>query len=356
MKKTQMDKFLTRFEIIRFLLAIIVAFAVTFILLLFFADAPLKAMIDILIGPLTSVRRFSTVIEAMIPLTFSGLAITVLFRSGQFNLAAEGSLYMGGLVAAMVAIFSPFPPLISIIIAIILAGFAGIIITAIPGYLKIKVGTSVLVISLMLNTVVLYFGTFLFNMFLRDPNSAYASSYVFRTGNTLMKIIPKTRLHSGFIVMILFVILTTIFLNKTKWGYKISLTGRNKNNANFVGINVPGMIMLSQCVGGFIAGIGGGIEMLGLYTRFQWMALPGYGFDGVVLNIIARDQPILIPFAAFIVSYIRVGADYMYRQTNVASEIVAIIEGIVIILIVAEGFLYKWKHKKTVEISMREEV
>lgn len=354
LKRTRMDRFLARFEVVRFLIAVLVAFLVSFLLLVFFTDQPVKALVDLLIGPLTSVRRLSTVIEAAIPLTFAGLAITVMFRSNQFNLAAEGGMYMGGLVAATTVIYLDVPPALSMFLALILAAIVGAMVTFIPGYLKVKWDTSVLVISLMLNTVILYLGTFLFNVYLRDPNSAYASSLVFRPGTELPVLITGTRLHAGLLIMIGAVILTAVFLNKTKWGNQITVTGSNLNFAKNAGIKTGGIILLAQIVGGLIAGVGGGVEMLGLYTRFQWMDLPGYGFDGVVLNIIAKDDPKLVPLAAFMVAYIRIGAEYMYRQSDVASEIVAIIEGIMIILIAAEGFLYKWRQRKTVEISTQE--
>lgn len=354
MKRTKMDKFLYKFEIVRLLIAVVIAFGVSFGILAMFTPHPVQAIVDLIIGPLTSVRRFSTVIEKAIPLTFAGLAVSVMFRANQFNLAAEGALYFGSLVAATIAIFMGGHPIFVTIVAILSAGVVGSIITAIPGYLKVKWNVSELVVSIMLNTIILYFGTYLFNHYIRDINSAYAASYPFRDGVGLPVLLKNTRLHLGIVIVAIFVIAVNFFINKTKWGYKIKVTGNNEEFAKSVGMNTPRIIMLAQLVGGFVAGIGGGVEMLGLYTRFQWMALPGFGFDGVVLNIIAKGNPKFIPLAAIFVSYIRIGADYMYRQSGVAPEIVAIIEGILIILIAANAFLAKWRHKMTVDISTRE--
>lgn len=350
-KKSKMDRFLSRFEIVRFLVAVLIAFAVSFAILSIFTDNPVDAIVNLLIGPLTSVRRFSTVIEKVIPLTFSGLAVCVMFRANQFNLAAEGAIYFGALISAMVAIFMGGNPILVTIVAILCSGIVGAIICAIPGYLKVKWNASELVISIMLNTVLLFLGTFLFNRYIRDINSAYAASYTFSSGVNLPVLISNTRLHAGIFIVAAFVVLIYIFLNKTKWGYKITVTGSNLDFAKNAGIHTARIIMLAQLVGGFVAGVGGGVEMLGLYTRFQWMSLPGFGFDGVVLNIIAKGNPKYIPLAAFLISYIRIGADYMYRQSNVASEIVAIIEGVLIILIAASAFLSKWKHNRTIKIS-----
>lgn len=350
-KKMSVEQFGTWFEALRFALAVFIAFAISFVIMSFSTDAPFAAIGNLFIGPLTSVRRFSTVLETMIPLTFAGLAVNIMFKANQFNLAAEGALFMGALVAAITAIYLPGPPLLVILAGMLAAGIVGAMVCAIPGLLKIKYNCSEMVISLMLNYVMLYLGTYIFNQVARDPDSAYKASYTFREGVNLGNVIPRTRLHAGIFIVMAFVVLTYIFMFKTKWGYKLRMTGSNIHFAKCAGISVAGVIMSSQLIGGFIAGIGGSTEMLGMYSRFQWSALPGYGFDGVILNILAKENPAYIPVAAFFVAYLRIGADYMYKQSDVAAEIVAIIEGLVIVLVAATAFLAKFRHRMTTKVS-----
>lgn len=350
-RKLSLDRVNTYFEVVRFFIAIVIAFVISFMIMSFSVGDPVGAIMNLFIGPLTSIRRFSTVLELMIPLTFSGLAVCVMFRANQFNLAGEGAFFIGGLVAAIVAIYVPGPPLFVIIISILLAGMIGALVCAIPGLLKTKWNCNEMVISLMLNYVVFYFSNYIFNQIARDPDSAYKASYPFQKGVTLGVIVPKTRLHAGIFIVIAFVILVYIFMYKTKWGYMLRVTGSNLQFAQCIGMKVISIIMVAQLIGGFIAGIGGGIEMIGMYNRFQWSALPGYGFDGVILNILAKKNPAYIIISAFFVSYIRIGAEYMYRQSNVAAEIVAIIEGLVIVLVAASAFLSSWKHRMTTKAS-----
>lgn len=350
-KKMSVEQFGTWFEALRFALAVFIAFAISFVIMSFSTDAPFAAIGNLFIGPLTSVRRFSTVLETMIPLTFAGLAVNIMFKANQFNLAAEGALFMGALVAAITAIYLPGPPLLVIIAGMLAAGIVGAMVCAIPGMLKIKYNCSEMVISLMLNYVMLYLGTYIFNQVARDPDSAYKASYTFQEGVNLGNVIPRTRLHAGIFIVAAFVVLTYFFMFKTKWGYKLRMTGSNIHFAKCAGISVAGVIMSSQLIGGFIAGVGGSTEMLGMYSRFQWSALPGYGFDGVILNILAKENPACIPVAAFFVAYLRIGADYMYKQSDVAAEIVAIIEGLVIVLVAATAFLAKFRHRMTTKVS-----
>lgn len=352
-KKSSMtvERFSMYFEILRFALAVLIAFTISFIIMSFSTEHPFAAIGNLFIGPLTSIRRFSTVLETMIPLTFAGLAVNVMFKANQFNLAAEGAFFLGALASAILAIYMPGPPIAVIIVGILVAGAVGALVCSIPGFLKIKWQCSEMVVSLMLNYVCLYFGTYIFNQVARDPNSAYKASYPFRKGVSLGNIIPRTRLHAGIFIVIAFVVLVYIFMFKTKWGYKLRMTGSNIQFAKCAGIGVTGVIMTSQLIGGFIAGVGGGTEMLGMYNRFQWSALPGYGFDGVILNILAKENPAYIPVAAFFVAYLRIGADFMYKQSDVASEIVAIIEGLVIMLVAATAFLARYRHRMTTKVS-----
>lgn len=350
-KSMSVEQFNAWFEVLRFAVAILIAFGISFIIMSFSTDSPFSAIGNLFVGPLTSIRRFSTVLETMIPLTFAGLAVNVMFKANQFNLAAEGALFMGALVAAIIAIFMPGPPFLVIIAGMIAAGITGSLVCAIPGVLKIKWNCSEMVVSLMLNYVMLYLGTYIFNQVARDPDSAYKASYTFQDGVSLGNIIPRTRLHAGIFIVIVFVIMVYIFMFKTKWGYKLRMTGSNIHFAKCAGISVAGVIMSSQLIGGFIAGVGGSTEMLGMYSRFQWSALPGYGFDGVILNILAKENPAYIPVAAFFIAYLRIGADYMYKQSDIASEIVAIIEGLVIVLVAATAFLAGFRHRMTTKVS-----
>lgn len=350
-KKSKVDQFNTYFAVVRFVIAVLIAFAISFVIMSFSSDNSLAAIRNLFIGPFTTIRRFSTVLETAIPLTFAGLAICVMFKANQFNLAAEAGFFLGALGAAIVAIHFPGPPIVVIIMAMITAGVIGSLMCAIPGILKVKWNCSELVVSLMLNYVSLYFGTFIFNQFAKDPNSAYKASLPFQDGVGLGKLIPKTRLHAGIFIVAVFVILTWFFMYKTKWGYKLRVVGSNLKFGQYVGLGTAGIIMMAQLVGGFIAGVGGATEMLGMYTRFQWSALPGYGFDGVVLNILAKGNPAYIPLAAFAVAYLRIGADYMYKQSDVAAEIVSIIEALVIVLVAANAFLSKYQHKMITKLS-----
>jgi len=123
------------------------------------------------------------------------------------------------------------------------------------------------------------------------------------------------------------------------------MTGKSSKFAQYSGISVTSVIIYSQVIGGILAGIGGATEMLGMHNRFQWQLSPGFGWDGIIVAVLARNNPLLIPIAAFFLAYMRIGADLMSRMADVPSEVVSIVQSIMIMLVTAEAFLSHWRHK-----------
>lgn len=335
------------FEIIRTIAAIALSLLVAFIIIFAVSKEPTEAFKMFLLGPFGSVRHFGNVIEMMIPLTFTGLAISVMFQAKQFNLGADGAFFIGAIGATIIALKMPMPPVIHPTVAIIFGGILGAIACMIPGILKTKWKANEVVSSLMLNYIMFFLGIYIINNHLRDINAGAMVSEKFPSTVKLPKIIPNTRIHAGLIIVVVLVAILYFFMYKSKRGYEIRMTGQNPMFAKYSGINVNKVIINTQILGGFIAGIGGAVEVLGMYSRFEWQASPNYGWDGIIVAILARNNPALVPLGAFFLAYLRVGADLMSRMTDVQNEVVAIIQGIMIVLIAAESFLSYWKKKRT---------
>ena len=333
------------FESLRTVLAVAISLVIALVTILLVSDVPGVALKAFLFGPLDSMRHFGNVLEMMIPLIFTGLAVGIMFQADQFNLGAEGAFFMGAVVSSFVAILWPMPAFIHPVVTILMGGLTGAVFCGIPALLKVKWGASELVSSLMFNYIAFFFGLYLINYFLRDPNAGAMVSYLLPATAKLPYIIPNTRVHFGLIIALLAVAAMYFFNYRTRWGYKNRLTGFNSLFAEYAGIKTAAVVISAQLIGGFIAGAGGSIELLGLYRRFSWQNLPGYGWSGVIVAILARRNPAYIPLAAFFLAYLRIGADLMSRQSDVQNEIVAIIQGVMIVLIAAAGFLEKAQYK-----------
>lgn len=334
----------TKLNILRTVLAILIALLISFGIIFLTSKEPVTAIIQLLTGPLQSQRRFGNVIEAMIPLIFTGVGVSIMFAANEINLAGEGSFHIGGLIATYFALNTALPPGISPIVTILVAGICGMLITGVPAILKIKTESDVLVSSLMMNYLILYFSNYLLSNVLRDPKAGAVVSFAVPAATQLSTILPGTRIHIGLFIALAVAVLGYIFMYKTKIGYELRVTGENRDFARYSGINVVKITLVSQLVGGFIFGIGGGVELLGMYNRFTWTSLLGYGWDAIIITTLAKKNPIYVPFAAFFLAYLRTGASIMSRSTDVVTEIVTITQGIIILLVVAEQFLSKYRH------------
>ncbi len=333
-----------KFEALRTVFAILVALAISFVIIFMVSEQPLEAIYQLLTGPLSSKRNFGNVLESMVPLIFTGTGVCIMFSANQINLASEGAFHIGGLIASCVAIYVT-ANFVSPVLAIICAGIVGALFTAIPAVMKITTSAPELVSSLMINYLALYFGNYMLNNVIGDPKAS-AASYALSEASELPVFISRTRVHVGFLLAIIVAVLGYVFLYRTKMGYELRLTGENGSFAKYSGISIVKVILISQLLGGFIAGMGGGVEMLSpIYARFTWTALLGYGWDAIVICTLAKKNPLYTPFAALFLAYLRTGASIMARRTDVTLEIVQITQGIIIMLVVAEQFLSKYKHK-----------
>lgn len=330
----------SKYNFMRMAAAVAIGLVLALALIALTAKNPGEAIKYFLTAPFMKMNYFSSMIERMIPIMFTGTAVCVMFSANQFNLGLEGAFYTGGFVAALSTLYVVTVPGISHVVAILLAAISGAVITMIPALLERKWGASVMVSSLMMNYICLYIGMYFLFTYLKDPGSS-GHTFPWQTANRLPKLVPKTNIHAGIIIAVIIIAIAWLVLYKTKFGYRIRLVGANGKFAKYAGLSVGAVAVGSQLLGGAIGGIGGAVQMLGIYDRFNWLELTGYGWDGVTLAIFAKNNPRNVPFAALFIAFLRTGAYYMSLKCNVQYDVVKIVEGIMILFLLAEQFLFK---------------
>lgn len=340
-----------QFKLIRIFVSIGIALSIAIVIIFLSSNDPISAIYNFILGPFTSTRRMGNVIELMIPLLFTGVGVSIMFSAGQFNLSSEGAFFIGGVVASYVAIMWALPAGIHPVVAIGAAGIVGAIIGVIPGILFVRYKAMPIVSSIMLNFVCLFLGIYIISYILIDPLVGFPASKLFAGTATLPRLFSVTRIHFGLILGIATVVLGYYFLMKSKWGYSIRMIGKNPQFAKYSGINVARYVLLPQIIGGALAGIGGAVELLGIFDRFQYQRLTGHGFDGVLIAILAGFNPKFVPITALFLAYLRTGADIISRTSDIPIEVIFIIQAIMIVFVASERFLDKWKKRKIVEKS-----
>ncbi len=341
-------RFEAGFEVFRVLAAVVIGYAIALLMLFLISNNPFYVIRQFVVGPFTSIRRFGDVIALAIPLMFTGLCMCFMYAINKFNLIAEGTVSLSGCLITWLALSmagSGLPSVPTIIIVLVVAGLVGAACSYIPAVLEQKFNANVCVVSLMLNYVLFYITQYILNYVIKDNSVSIVASKMLPKAVRLPNIVPKTGIHAGLIIVIACVVIVSFIFYKTPFGLSMRIVGHNPTFAKYIGINVSLVVVLAQVVGGIFAGLGGAVEIMGSFERFQWTDLTNYGFDGLMVAVLARTNPALVPIGALLIAYIRSGADIVTRTTNIPPEFVSIVQGIIILLVAAEMFLSGIKNK-----------
>ncbi len=350
-KNMTQEKLNREFTVLRTGLAVTIGVILSILIILFVSDDPLLSIRYLVLGPVMSFNNFCSLLTMWIPIVITGLAVCVMFSANQFNLFGEGAFFFGGVVAAVVALSTNMPagihPTVCVAAAAVVCGFIG----AVPALMRYKLGASEMVGSMLLNYACMNLGLFIISYYFRDASAGSVVSGKFPKTARIMTLIPGSDVHMGFIAAILLVILIYWFMYKTRWGYEIRLVGQNDKFAKYAGVNIGFVLIASQMLGGALSGAAGAMEILGVYRRFSWIGLTNHGWDGVTLGILAGRNPKYIPLAALFLAYLRKGADLMSMKTGMQTDFVSVIQAVILVFILAERFLAKYKQKRTCELS-----
>lgn len=295
---------------------------------------PLEAFVSIFQGAFGSRNAIAEVLVKMSPLLLAGLGTAIAFRCQIWNIGAEGQLLVGALAASLVALFLPnLPPVLSLVVAISAAILAGGLWAGIAGILKVKLGTSEIINTIMLNYVAIFLINYLLRGPLKDSASYVPQTSIFPDQFLFPIIMPLTRLHLGIILALVAAVVVYIIQWKTPVGFNIIAVGSNPKAAKVGGISVAANIVIAMLISGGLSGMAGANEVFGLYHRFLDGVSAGYGFSAMAVAILGNLNPIGITVFSFILAALRVGADHMQRQMGVPASIVYLIEGMLIVFI-----------------------
>lgn len=338
-------------ELLRIVLVILIALGLGFIITLFVSEEPVEAFTELLTGPfprfsmedgglsIRGVNRFGNWLEDSITLILIGLAVSIVFRARQFSLGAEGQIFLGALAAGIVSLYISAPLPIHITLALIAAGATGFLYGLIPGVLKAYLNADEIVSTLMLNVIALQIYRLLLTQWLKDPTAGFVATEFFPESAVLPIIIPGTRVTIALFVTLAAIVAVWFLIQRTPLGYEIRVLGANLRFAEYGGINTKRTIALSMAISGILAGLAGAHLSMGLLKQLTLNLSLGIGFEGIVVALLARNDPKLVPLAGLFYGYLRTGAQIMERSSDVPREVVMIIQAIIILLITAERLI-----------------
>jgi simple sugar transport system permease protein len=323
------------------ILAVLAALLMGSLVLAAIGADPARTYMVIFTEPLKNVQLVSEVVLRAIPLTIIALGVTVAYRAGFINIGAEGQMAMGILATTAVALAAPGLPKPLLLPLCLLAGFTGGAVWGfVPGILKTRLGVSELLSTVMLNYIAAQFYTFCLRGPMLDPAELMTGSGTpqsMRLSNALWldRFIPGTRLHTGLFIALALAALVYILLWKTSFGYNMRAAGAQERAARYGGISVGLYLVVSICISGGFAGLAGAVEVAGVHRRAIEGITGGYGFSGIVVALFGALHPAGIIPASFFFGLLIVGADMTQRMVGVPANMVQVLQGIIILVIVA---------------------
>lgn len=351
-----MKKFLSNPTIregLRILIAIGSALLLGFIITLFVSDDPIGAYKAFLTGPFSKFNRFGDWIEESITLILVGLSVAIAFKANMFSMGTQGQLVLGALVSGVVALYVPLPTIWRIPLALVSAGAVGFIWGWIPGYLKAYLNANEIVSTLMLNTIAIKIYDYFLVFHIKPEDAGYNVSAIFPPEGQLPSFIPNipifnkaytlfsdnTNITVMLYVVIVAVIVAYYLVFKTPFGYKLRMIGSNMKFARYGGIDTKKTTILVFAISGIYGALAGAHLTLGIQHSIITNISVSMAFEGIIVAILARNNPLMVPFTALAYGYLRAGANIMERSSDMSREMIAVIQALIILFVTAERIL-----------------
>jgi general nucleoside transport system permease protein len=319
------------------LLALVVAFVVTSLVLTLFGDPVLDVWKTILHAP--KPRQTVQIVNAATVYYLSAIAVAVGFRMNLFNIGVDGQYRVAVFAAAVFAGQAWLPGVFNVAVAIIIAMVAGGLWAGIAAYLKVRRGVSEVISTIMLNAIATGVVSWLFSKVAEraeGSNSTETKSIPEASQLEGLKIIPgaTNRVFTLIVLAIVVGFLYWFVLGRTRFGYDLRATGRSESAAVASGVKVPRMVMTAMIASGALAGLVGMPLLFGQDHNYGTTFQSGLGFAGIAIALLGRNNAVGIGFAALLWAFLDVQSNALQIQADVAQELVNIIQGVILFAVV----------------------
>ncbi|MBS4785364.1 MAG: ABC transporter permease [Clostridiales bacterium] len=344
------------------LISIVMGFVVGAVVLVVAGYDPVAAYSAMLQGIFSKPKYMVQVLIRCTPLILTGLSISFAFKTGMFNIGAEGQAIIGMVTAVVVGYCVQLPPVVHFLVVAAAAMAAAGLWGALVGVLKSRFGIHEVISGIMLNWIALYFNNYMISMpWLKKPQTeasyeALESSWIVilnswknsdagrawlldGTHPVLSDVLIKTDMNYGIFIAIGMAVLVWFVLGHTTKGYEMRAVGSGSEAARFAGIHVDRNIIQSLAMAGALAGLAGAIVITGAMPHriTTLTAQPGYGFDGISVALMANTSPLGVIASALLFAGLQYGGSSIQAELGAPSEIINIVIGTIIFFIAMSG-------------------
>lgn len=286
------------------------------------------------------IRPITETMVASVPLIFTGLGLAIGFRSGLFNIGAQGQVLVGAAAATYVGITWPLPAGVHLVVALLAAFVIGAAWAGIAGVLKARTGANEVIVTIMLNSIAFYLISYLLTTpMLAQGGSRPISPAVAETAAFPLLLGPQFRLHLGFLLALAAAVGVWWLMERSVLGFQFRAVGANQRAARTAGIRVNLVFVLVMLTAGGLAGLGGAAQILGTDKTLQASSAGSIGFDAITVALLGRSTPLGTVLAALLFGALRAGSPLMQTSANTPIDIVLVIQASIVLLIAAPALV-----------------
>jgi len=324
------------------ILAIAASFLLFALFLLLIGKSPAQFVALVWRGGFGTAFSLQNTLQRSSPLIMTALAVAIPARIGLIIIGGEGALVLGGFVAAAVSVplvghLWALPTLIIMAIAAMLVGGLWI---GLCGFLRYARGVNETIASLLLT----YIGIAIMNFFvegpLRDLSNPNKPSTKPLPDNYMIGPMPGTSVHWGFLFGIILCVLLWLLMTRTTFGFAARVTGGNFRAALAQGLPVGRLIVACTAIAGACAGLAGFFEVAAIQGRANASLAAGYGFTGILVAFLARQNPLVIPPVAILFGGIVAAGGLIQRRMGLPDATVQVLEGLIFVVLLTSETLY----------------
>lgn len=331
-----------REQLLPYVLAVVAAFAAAGIVIGAMGfDVP-RAFATILFTSFRSPTGLAQTLNKFVPLLLQALAFTVPLAAGKFNIGGEGQLIVGGTAAAAVGILFPnLPTLVLLPLALLAGALAGTLWILGPAWLLYRFRINEILTTVLMNFVAFEVINYISIEVWPDPAAGHPTTIPIGAGAELPMLLTRPPLHSGLLLAVLIAAAAYFYTQRTSSGYELIVTGANPRAARVHGVNVRRLFFASLLLGGVLAGLSGAIEVTGNYHRLIEGLQSNFLLLGIIIGLIARGNHLAVPFVAFFIAVLDVGASALQRTLAIPSEMVFIVMGLILIFVLLSDVIQR---------------
>lgn len=319
------------------LLAVVVAFVVTSIVLVAVGDPVVLVWQTLLSEPMP--RTLVNIFNSTITYYIAAVAVAIGFKMKLFNIGVDGQYRLATFVAALFAGQGYLPGVLNIIVALIVAMAVGGLWAGIAGWLKVTRGVSEVISTIMLNMI----SAGLVGWGLRTWGHRAEGSNIRHT-----KTIPESNQLEGlplvpgapnfvYTLLVLAVVVGFVYwfvINRTRIGFDLRATGESETAAVASGVKVKRMVLFAMIGSGAVAGLMGLPAFFGAGHNYGTNFQEGVGFIGIGIALLGRNHAVGMAFAALLWSWLEKASDGLQLQAGVSPALVYIIQGVILLAVV----------------------